>query len=142
MKNLVFIALALGLVAVAFGGTWLCCAIAERIRTNIEQKRKAQHPHLWELFEEVDEKSKASTKHYNRNVAPVKREIESILRTLDYWPLYIRRQKEEELESLRLRLYAQEIEYKVLTAEDAEIRKEIREYIDNNNLEWAKKWGW
>lgn len=142
MENLVFIALILGLVAVAFGGTWLCCAISVRISTHIEQKRKAQHPHLWELFAEVDEKSKASTKHYNRKVAPVKKEIESILKTLDYWPLYIRRQKEAELENLRLRLYAEELEYKVLTAENDELRKEIREYINRNNLEWAKKWGW
>lgn len=142
MVALISIAIILGIIVVAALLTWGICQILAWNTDRVTQKRKAAHPHLWELFDEVSSKSKEATQQYNRNVAPLKKQIKYILDRMPYWPTEIREAKEEEAENLRLRLYGAELSYNILEAELEEIRKEIREYVSDNNLEWAKNWGW
>lgn len=142
MAALISIAFILGIIAVMVLLTWGICQILVWNANRVEQKRKTAHPHLWELFDEVSSKSKEATQQYNRNVAPLKKQIKYILDRLPYWPAEIREAKEEEAENLRLRLYGAELSYNILEAELEEIRKEIREYVSDNDLEWARNWGW
>lgn len=142
MAVLISIAFILGIIAVMVLLTWGICQILVWNANRVEQKRKAAHPRLWELFDEVSSKSKEATQQYNRNVAPLKKQIKYILDRLPYWPAEIREAKEEEAENLRLRLYGAELSYNILEAELEEIRKEIREYVSDNDLEWARNWGW
>ena len=142
MAALISIAIILGIIVVAALLSWGTCQILVWNAGRVEQKRKAAHSHLWELFDEVSSKSKEAAQQYNRNVAPLKKQIKYILDRLPYWPAEIREAKEEEAENLRLRLYGAELTYNILEAELEEIRKEIREYVSDNDLEWARKWGW
>lgn len=142
MKVLIGILVIIAVIAMPALVAWCVHKISCWVYDRKVAKRKAEHPALWEMFADVDEKGKQISTQYNRRIAPLKREIETILKTLDYWPTYIRRKKEKELENLRLRLYAEEIEYKILNAEQDAIRNEIRNYIEKNNIKWAKKWGW
>lgn len=138
--------LAIGIVVALIGSvallTW---AISQFMCWNydrIQKKRKKAHPYLWQLFDEVSEKSKQSCLQYNHNVAPLKKQIQAILDKMDYWPAEIREAKEQEAEQLRLKLYPQELEYEVLNTELKEIRREIHNYVNKHDLTWAKSWGW
>ena len=79
MAALISIAFILGIIAVGVLLTLGICQILVWNADRVERKRKAAHPRLWELFDEVSSKSKEATQQYNRNVAPLKKQIKYIL---------------------------------------------------------------
>jgi hypothetical protein len=135
------IALAIILVA-CFVLAIVPCAIVNAIQDHIEAKRKKAHPHLWMLFDECEEAGHDECRWYNENIALLKNKIDAILRDWDYYSADLRAKKEKELESLRERIELAEMPYREKCRRTEAIRTEIREYVAQHDLKWAKKWGW
>jgi predicted nucleic acid-binding Zn-ribbon protein len=107
-----------------------------------EAKRRQAHPQLYLLFDECEEAGRQSCMWYNEQIAPLKREVDAILKEIDYYPAEQRAEKEAELEDLRKRIYVAQAIKKSLEEKVEEVRTKIKKYVADNNLEWAKKWGW
>ena len=107
-----------------------------------DAKRRAEHPQLYLWFDECDEAGRQSCKWYNEQIAPLKRKVDAILKEIDYCPAEQRVEKEAELEELRKRIYVAQITKKNLEEKVEEVKTKIKKYVADNNLDWAKKWGW
>ena len=107
-----------------------------------DAKRKAEHPQLYLWFDECEEAGRQSCMWYNEQIAPLKREVDAILKEIDYYPAEQRAEKEAELEELRKRIYVAQAIKRSLEEKVEEVRAKIKKYVADNNLEWAKKWGW
>ena len=107
-----------------------------------DAKRKAEHPQLYLWFDECEEAGRQSCIWYNEQIAPLKREVDAILKEIDYYPAEQRAEKEAELEELRKRIYVAQAIKRSLEEKVEEVRAKIKKYVADNNLEWAKKWGW
>ena len=107
-----------------------------------DAKRKAEHPQLYLWFDECEEAGRQSCLWYNEQIAPLKREVDVILKEIDYYPTEQRVEKEAELEELRKRIYVAQCIEKSLDEKVAEVKTKIKKYVADNDLEWAKQWGW
>lgn len=107
-----------------------------------DAKRRQAHPQLYLWFDECEEAGRQSCLWYNEQIAPLKREVDVILKEIDYYPAEQRAEKEAELEDLRKRIYVAQAIKKSLEEKVEEVRTKIKKYVADNNLEWAKKWGW
>lgn len=107
-----------------------------------DAKRRAEHPQLYLWFDECEEAGRQSCMWYNEQIAPLKREVDAILKEIDYYPAEQRAEKEAELEELRKRIYVAQAIKKSLEEKVEEVKTKIKKYVADNNLEWAKKWGW
>lgn len=107
-----------------------------------DAKRRQAHPQLYQWFDECEEAGRQSCMWHNEQIAPLKREVDAILKEIDYYPAEQRAEKEAELEELRKRIFVAQTIKKSLEEKVEEIRIKIKEYVADNNLEWAKKWGW
>lgn len=107
-----------------------------------DAKRRAEHPQLYLWFDECEEAGRQSCMWYNEQIAPLKRKVDTILKEIDYYPAEQRAEKEAELEELRKRIFAAQAIKKTLEEKVEEVRIKIKKYVADNNLEWAKKWGW
>ena len=108
----------------------------------MDAKRRAEHPQLYLWFDECEEAGRQSCMWYNEQIVPLKREVDAILKEIDYYPAEQRAEKEAELEELRKRIYVAQAIKKSLEEKVEEVRTKIKKYVADNNLEWAKKWGW
>lgn len=142
MEALIILAVCVVLVLLMGAFIWVVDKILCAHYTKREAKRKAQHPQLYELFNQVNTKSTESTRWYNKEIAPRKREIDAILKEWDYYTAETKRQKEQELEELREAIELATITKKIIEDELRDLRMQVREYIVRNNVEWAKEWGW
>lgn len=110
---------------------------------NVREKNyQKAHPQLWVWFDEVDDNVCAEVHYHNDNITPLKKQIDSILAQWNYYTAETKSQKENELEDLRNKLEIHEIIYQSMCAETQKIRDKIHTYVEENNLEWARKWGW
>lgn len=116
--------------------------VAEHYYTKQDAKRRREHPELFRLFDECHDKSSECVRWYNNEIAPRKREVNAILKTIDYLPKKKRAEEEDRLEEIRDRIYLAKITRNVLAEELEEIKNKIRKYVADNNVEWAKKQGW
>ena len=107
-----------------------------------DAKRRQAHPQLYLLFDECEEAGRQSCIWYNEQIAPLKREVDAILKEIDYYPAEQRAEKEAELEELRKRIYVAQAIKKSIEEKVEEVKTKIKKYVADNNLEWAKKWGW
>ena len=107
-----------------------------------DAKRRAEHPQLYLWFDECEEAGRQSCLWYNEQIAPLKREVDAVLKEIDYYPAEQRAEKEAELEDLRKRIYVAQTIKKSLEEKVEEVKAKIKKYVADNNLEWAKKWGW
>lgn len=107
-----------------------------------DAKRRAEHPQLYLWFDECEEAGRQSCLWYNEQIAPLKREVDAILKEIDYYPAEQRAEKEAELEELRKRIYVAQAIKKSLEEKVAEVKAKIKKYVADNKLEWAKQWGW
>ena len=107
-----------------------------------DAKRRAEHPQLYLWFDECEEAGRQSCLWYNEQIAPLKRKIDAILKEIDYYPAEQRAEKEAELEELRKRIYVAQATKKDLEEKVEEVKTKIKKYVADNNLDWAKKWGW
>lgn len=107
-----------------------------------DAKRRQAHPQLYLWFSECEEAGRQSCMWYNEQIAPLKREVDVILKEIDYYPAEQRAEKEAELEELRKRIYVAQAIKKSLEEKVEEVKTKIKKYVADNNLEWAQKWGW
>lgn len=109
---------------------------------NQDKKRRREHPELFRLFDMVDEKAGECCHWYNEQIAPMKREIDNILKDWDYYTDARKGQKEAELKRLREDLQVAQTMDNVLESELVELREQTKDYVKKHNVEWAKKMGW
>lgn len=109
---------------------------------NQNKKRRREHPELFRLFDMVDEKAGECCHWYNEQIAPMKREIDNILKDWDYYTDARKEQKEAELKRLREDLQVAQTMDKALESELVELREQTKDYVKKHNVEWAKKMGW
>lgn len=107
-----------------------------------DAKRRAEHPQLYLWFDECEEAGRQRCLWYNEQIAPLKRQVDAILKEIDYYPTEQRAEKEAELEELRKRIYVAQCIEKSLDEKVAEVKAKIKKYVADNSLEWAKQWGW
>lgn len=107
-----------------------------------EAKRKKAHPQLWVWFDEIEETQTSEVHYHNDNITPLKKQIDVILANWNYYTTTTKSQKEKELEELRKELELHETVYRAMCAETQKIRDKIHNYVETNDLEWARKWGW
>jgi hypothetical protein len=142
MEALFVLAVCVALVLLMGAIIWVMDTAMGAYYTKREAKRKAEHPQLYELFRQVDAKSTESMRWYNKEIAPRKQEVDAILREWDYYTADTKRQREQELEELREAIELATITKKILEDELQNLRGQVHEYIEQNNVEWAKGWGW
>lgn len=142
MEALFIIAVCVALVLSMGLFIWVTDKVMGAHYTKREAKRKAEHPQLYQLFEQANAKSTESCHWYNKEIASRKREVDAILKEWDYYTSDTKRKKEQELEELREGIELATVTEKIIDDELRELRKQIREYIDRNNVKWAKEWGW
>lgn len=117
-------------------------AIIEWCYDYTEAKRKKAHPDLWVWFDECDKAGKAECHYHNDNIAPLKRKIDNIIKNWNYYTAETKSQKEQELENLRKQLETHELVYSMMCAETQDIRDKIHNYVEQHDLDWARRWGW
>ena len=129
-------------IAIFILGSVIVWFITSKVMDIKEARRKKAHPQLWDWFNECDTLSIESVNWYNREIAPLKREIDRLLRDLDYLPKEQRAKREEELESLRVRVHDAKTVNDTMNRKTQDVRDKIHKYVEDNDLEWARKWGW
>ena len=142
MVALASLAVVVGVVAVVAVVTIAIIKVDNWRYDRRDVKRRQAHSQLYLWFDECEEAGRQSCKWYNEQIAPLKREVDAILKEIDYYPAEQRAKKEVELEELRKRIYVAQAIKKSLEEKVEEVRTKIKKYVADNNLEWAKKWGW
>ena len=105
-----------------------------------EKKRRQEHPEFFRLYDEYDEKGTIACRFYNKEVAPLKRQVKAMLEEEPYWPQEVREKKMEELEEIRRKIYIGECMDKELDKETEEARKKVADYVREHNIKWAGNW--
>lgn len=121
---------------------WVTDKVMGAYYTKREAKRKAEHPQLFELFSQANAKSTEHVHWYNKEIASRKREVDAILKEWDYYTADTKRKKEQELEELREAIELATVTEKIINDELRQLRAQVCEYIERNNVTWAKDWGW
>lgn len=134
-----FALVALGLLALI---SFLGCALLNTCLDFIDKRREEQHPKLYKMFEEVHEIGSEICLLHNKQILPLKQKIDWIFAETPYFPEAERISQERILESLRCEVHDLTLQERKLIAQEEEIRKEIKKYVEDNNLVWAKKLGW
>lgn len=142
MATLISLAVIAGVMAIIAVATIIIIKIDSWRCDRRDAKRRQAHPRLYLWFDECEEAGRQSCMWYNDQIAPLKRQVDAILREIDYYPVEQRAGKEAELEELRKRIYVAQCIEKSLDEKVEEVRIKIKKYVADNNLEWAKKWGW
>ena len=142
MATLISLAVVAGVIAVFAVITIAIIKVDNWRYDRRDAKRRQAHPQLYLWFDECDEAARQSCMWYNEQIAPLKKEVDSILKEIDYYPAEQRAEKEAELEELRKRIYVAQAIKKSLEEKVEEVRIKIKKYVADNNLEWAQKWGW
>ena len=143
MKDIIFmIAFFAVLFTIPAVGGWIIFKILDKIADHRDAERRREHPELYRLFDEVNEKCSECCHWHNKNIVPLKKEIDRILADWNYYTDARREQKEAELKRLREELQVAEAMDNVLESELVELREKTRDYVKTHDLEWARKWGW
>ena len=142
MVGLMSLVITAGVVAIIAVATIIIIKVDNWRYDRRDAKRRQAHPQLYLWFDECEEAGRQSCMWYNEQIAPLKREVDAILKDIDYYPAEQRAEKEEELEELRKRIYVAQAIKRSLEEKVEEVKTKIKKYVADNNLEWAKKWGW
>lgn len=130
------------MVGLVIGIPIVVSAIMEFFANRTEAKRKKAHPLLWQMFDEIDEKTVEEIRWHNNEVAPIKEKIDFIISQWKYYTKETRLEKRIELEQLRNDLAKAEQVNKENCSATKAVREKIHKYVADNELNWAKKWGW
>lgn len=142
IETIIAIGITIGIVTSILGISLLIFKMTDWSYNRTVTKRRREHPALYELFDTFDKKS---TEYYtlrNSEVTPRMNKIDAILRDWNYYPVAVREQKERELEELRQSIEATKATLEIIKDEKAVLREQIHDYVEQHNLEWAKRMGW
>ena len=126
-----------GTIILLFVGT---CWVWEKAQDRINAKRKTEHPELFKLFEAVGERSTMSCQWYNKEIAPRKRQVDSILKEWNYYTEKTKSEKERELEELREAIELARVTENLIDGELRDLRQQVRDYITKHEIKWANGW--
>lgn len=135
---IVFIA---GLVALGF----IIYGISEAIFFIDKLKKKKlqkKYPELFTLIDDALDFGHESCRRHNATVPKLIKEIDRIEEELKYLPQSQVEIKNKELEELKQKLYEANLASEADDKEFARRKKLVSEYVEKNNLKFAKKWGW
>lgn len=107
-----------------------------------KKKLRKKYPELFALIDDVYDFGHESCSRHNATVPKLIKEIDKIEAELKYLPREQVEIKNKKLEELRQEFYEANL---ITQADDEEFKRKkklVREYIEKNNLEFAKKWGW
>lgn len=130
-----------GLVTVGF----LCFAIIKIMDFVYKVKDKMlrkKYPELFALIDDVNEFGHEACRRHNATVPKLIKEIDTREEELKYLPKWQVEIKNKILEELRQELYEAKLSSRADDEELAKRRKVVSEYVEKNNLTFAKKWGW
>jgi regulator of replication initiation timing len=130
-----------GLVVVGF----LCFAIIKIMDFAYKVKDKMlrkKYPELFALIDDAHNFGCEACSRHNATVPKLIKEIDAIEAELKYLPKEQVEIKNEKLEELRQKLYEAKLSSKADDKEYAKKKKLVSEYVEKNNLAFAKKWGW
>ena len=129
-------------VGIVIGIPIVVSVIMEFFANRTEAKRKKAHPLLWQKFDKNDEKTVEEIRWHNNEVANIKEKIDFIISQWKYYTKETRLEKRIELEQLRDDLAKAEQVNKENCSATKAVREKIHKYVADNELKWAKKWGW
>ena len=134
---------------VFFGGlvvVCLLCFILIKIIDfvyEVEDRRlRKKYPELFALIDDVNDFGYKICRRHNEIVPKLIKEIDTIEAELKYLPEWQVEIKNKKLEELRQELYEAKLSSKADDEELANKKKLVSEYVEKNNLTFAKKWGW
>ena len=105
-----------------------------------DKKHRKEHPEFFRLYEEFTEKADTACRFHNNEIVPSKRKVDYLLKEEPYWPQQVRKQKMEEVEELRRKIYIGECMYKALNKDMQESRQKVVDYVRTHNIKWAGDW--
>jgi hypothetical protein len=107
-----------------------------------KKKLRKKYPELFILIDDVCDFGHESCSRHNATVPKLIKEIDRIQEELKYLPQWQVEIKNKKLEELRQELYEAKLASKADSEELNKKRKIVSEYVEKNNLKFAKKWGW
>ena len=107
-----------------------------------KKKLRKKYPELFALIDDVYDFGHESCSRHNATVPKLIKEIDRIEAELKYLPQWQVEIKNKKLEELRQSLYEAKLTSKADSEELNKKRKLVSEYVEKNNLKFAKKWGW
>lgn len=116
------------------------CKISDVIWKKKEAKRKSEHPTLFYLLQEYDSAGEEEAQWILQQIQPKKKEIDTILKEMPYYPAEIIVKKEKELERLRCDVYVAQLTARSFVEQKEEIKEKINDYIEKHNIKWMEKW--
>lgn len=105
-----------------------------------DKKHRKEHPEFFRLYEDFKEKANIACRFHNNEIVPSKRKVDCLLKEEPYWPQQVRKQKMEEVEELRRKIYIGECMYKALNKDMQESRQKVADYVRTHNIKWAGVW--
>lgn len=139
MENLVMMVICIGIIILFVS---VVCWIMDRAYDYRQKKRERNHPQLFALIDETNEKLDRYFNWRDKEIDPLNKGIDAILKAIKYYPKAVLAEKEEELEKLKEKLYIASITEKVLHQEWEDARKKVYDYVEKYDLQWARDWGW
>ena len=124
---------------IIFGGcifiAWLIAIIINAVWEHKELKKRMAHPKFYGWIAELNDMVSAEVKFHNTEISPLMREIDAVLKDLDYCPVEIREFKEYRAEELRGKVYAKKEHLRKMEIESGMLRARIKGYNREHNLE-------
>lgn len=106
------------------------------------KKLRKKYPELFTLIDDALDFGHESCSRHNATVPKLIKTIDRIEEELKYLPQWQVEIKNKELEELKQELYEANLVSDADDKEFARRKKLVRDYVEQNNLEFAKKWGW
>ena len=122
--------------------TFIAVKISDLIYNIVSKRRERQYPEFFELLKEVNEKGDELCREHNAVIPGLIKKIDQITAELKYLPAEHFEKKTAELEELRQQLYEANAKSDNKQKELSELRAKAHNYVKENNLKFAQKWGW
>lgn len=126
-------------VFILFGGcvlvAWLLCSAINAIFEHKELKKRTAHPQFYGWIAELNEMVAKEVSYHNKEIAPLKREIDRLIAEQPYYAADKRLLMAGVLEEYRQTLADRQYELKRMEFESAKLRNRIREYNKEHELE-------
>ena len=114
---------------------WVIAAIINAVWEHKELKKRMAHPQFYGWIAELNDMVYAEVKFHNTEISPLEREIDAVLKDLEYSPAEIREFKEYRAEELRGRVYAKKEQLRKMEIESGMLRARIKGYNKAYELE-------
>lgn len=126
-------------VFILFGGcflvAWLISVFISAIFEHKMLKKRMEHPKFYGWIAELNEMVAKEVSYHNKEIAPLKREIDKLIAEQPYLTAERKMQTLNVLEEYREALADRKYELKRMEFESAKLRNRIREYNKEHNLE-------